>query len=228
MNTPLNFQLKGNGTWWVDILLYFSVSLLISVVFCYVIFLVEDNKLKDQIAKEDVALKEIGTTEQKEREKEVLNYQSKINAFSSLLKNHEFTSNAFAFIEEETNQNVWFKQITLDSKARTVQLSCEADNMNAFAKQVASLENNKYIKSMGTLNSTIGESARISFNLYLTLDPIIFNYLSTKSATSKSASSSGATKADKKQPVTNGEITNGNNSIINPLNPQINPQNAIK
>lgn len=214
MDSPLSFQSNGKSVWWVDILLYFCVSLLISSVFCYVIFWVESSKLDNRIKAEDDALKAAVTQSQKDKEKEVLNYQSKINAFASLLKNHEFASNALAFIEEETNQNVWFKQITLDAKARTIQLSCEAENMNAFSRQVASLENNQYIKNMGTLNSTIGESARVSFNLYLTLDSSVFGYISAKTNTNKAANPGDQTINPSEQQATKSVNTNKNTETI--------------
>ena len=54
-------------------------------------------------------------------------------------------------------------------------------------------ENNRYVKSIGTLNSTLGTSAKIEFNINLILDPSIFNYLASPQqavVTSTAASSS--------------------------------------
>ena len=79
---------------------------------------------------------------------------------------------------QQTMPNVWFKQFSLDEKNNAVQLSGESDDMDAFSRQVAVFENNKYVKSIGTLSSSLGESARVEFNVNLVLDPNIFNYLS--------------------------------------------------
>jgi len=58
-----------------------------------------------------------------------------------------------------------------------VQLSGEADSLDAFSRQVATFEGNKYVNDVGTLNSSIGSSARIEFNINLVLDQKIFAYL---------------------------------------------------
>jgi len=188
MDFSVILQLKNKKFWWMDVIFYFVMSLLIASLFCYGIFFAKNSILKKQIYEEASKLQTVGTPKQKAEEKEVLNYRTKINDFSNLLKNHEFASNAFAFLESQTMPNIWFKQIGLDENAASVQLSGEAENMNAFSRQVAAFENNKYIKNLGTLNSSLGESARISFNIYFELDRSIFNYLSKSEITGKDAS----------------------------------------
>ena len=127
---------------------------------------------------ETADLQTVGTDQQKQQETEVINYQKKIKDFTNLLKNHEFASNVFAFMQAQTMPNIWFNQFSLDEKNNAVQLSGESDNMDAFSRQVAVFEKNKYVKNIGTFNSSLGESARIEFNMNLMLDQNIFNYLS--------------------------------------------------
>lgn len=172
------FQLRTKRFWWTDVIFYFVISLLIATVLCYLIFLTKNSFQRDDIKKETVALETVGTEQQKDYEKEVLNYQSKINDFSNLLKNHEFASNVFAFMQSQVIPNVWFKQFSLDKKRNGVQLSGESDDLNALSRQVAIFEKNKYVKSIGTLNSSLGESARVEFSIGLVLDQNIFSYLS--------------------------------------------------
>ena len=171
------FQLRTKKFWWMDVIFYFVVSLLVATVICYFIFLTKNNLDKDAIKIEAAALQTVGTSQQKEYEKEVINYQKKIGDFSNLLKNYEFASNVFAFMEAQTMPNIWFKQFNLDRKNSGVQLSGESDDMDAFSRQVAILEKNKYVKNVGTLNSSLGSSAKIEFNINLALDQSIFSYL---------------------------------------------------
>jgi hypothetical protein len=173
------FQLRTKKFWWMDVVFYFVISSLIATVLCYVIFLTKNNLQREDIKKETAVLQTVGTGRQKEYEKSVITYQKKINDFTNLLKIHKFASNVFAFMQEQTMPNVWFKQFSLDEKNNGVQLSGEADDMSALSRQVSTLEKNKYVKNIGTLSSTLGESARIEFSVDITLDQNIFNYLSS-------------------------------------------------
>ncbi len=179
MDFSVIFQLRSKKFWWMDVIFYFVISLLIATVFCYFIFLIKNNIQREDIRKAAVALETVGTSQQKEYEKEVLNYQKKIIDFTNLLENHEFASNVFVFLQAQTMHNVWFRQFSLDKKNNSVQLSGEADNIEAFSGQVASFEKNKYVKNITVLNSSLGASARIGFNINLILDQNIFSYIAS-------------------------------------------------
>lgn len=176
MNFGSVFQSKDKKFWWMDVVLYLAVSLLLAAVFCYIVFLIKNSIQRKQINDEILALQTVGTDQQKEQEKEVISYQKKIKDFSSLFENHEFASNVFSFMERETIPNIWFRQFDLDERNRQVQLSGESDDMEAFSRQMASLEKNEYVKSVGSLNSALGEGAKVEFNFSLQLDPKIFSY----------------------------------------------------
>ncbi len=129
MEFSLSSQFKNNKFWWADVVFYFVMSLLVATVFCYGIFFVKNGIQRKDMEKEISALQTVGTARQKEQEKQVIAYQSKINDFSILLENHEFASNAFAFMEAQTMPNIFFKQFILDEKNAAVQLSGQAENM---------------------------------------------------------------------------------------------------
>jgi hypothetical protein len=137
--------------------------------------------VRKEISDEKSALQTVGTDTQKEHETEVISYQKKIGDFTVLLKNHEFASNVFAFMQAQTMPNIWFSQFNLDEKNKGVQLSGESDDVDAFSRQVAVLEKNPYVKNIGTLNSSLGQAARTEFNIGLVLDQSIFNYLPSMS-----------------------------------------------
>lgn len=178
MDFSIIFQLRTKKFWWMDVIFYFVISLLIATVFCYLIFLVKNNFQREDIKKEIAALKTVGTEQQKGFEKEVINYRNKINDYSGLLANHEFASNTFAFMQAQTMPNIWFTQFSLDEKNRAIKLSGEADNIDAFSRQVAVFEKNEYVKSVGALNSALGDSSRVQFSMNLVLDQNIFSYIS--------------------------------------------------
>jgi len=163
----------------MDVIFYFVISLLVATIFCYIIFYAKNSFLKEDIKTQEQFLKTVGTDQQKEHEKEVVLYQEKIADFSNLLEKHKFASNVFAFVEDQTMPSVWFKQFSLDEKSNGVQLSGEAEDMDAFSRQVVIFENNKYVKDMGTLNSSIVGSARAGFNISLVLNQDIFSYFNS-------------------------------------------------
>lgn len=160
----------------MDVIFYFVVSLLVSTVFCYLILLTKNNIQRQEMENDQAALQTVGTQQQKDQEKEVINYQRKINDFSNLLKNHEFASNAFIFVEKQTVPNIWFKQFSLEESKRSIQLSGEAEDMDSYSRQIAILEKNKTVKSIGALNSSLGQEGKVAFNLDVILSDEIFNY----------------------------------------------------
>jgi len=206
MDFSVIFQLRTKKFWWMDVIFYFVISLLVATVFCYLVFLVKNNMQSSDIKQETAKLQQVGTDDQKEHEKEVINYRGKINDFAYLLDNHEFASNVFAFMQAQTMPNIWFKQFGLDEKNSAVQLSGESEDMDAFSRQVSTLEKNKYVKSIGSLNSSLGQSARIQFNLNLVLNQNIFNYLPVASPATP-PSDQPATPASQTPPAEQGEAT---------------------
>jgi hypothetical protein len=122
MDFSIIFQLRNKKFWWLDVIFYFVISLLVATVLCYFIFIIKNGILKKDIENQVVALQTVGTSQQKDYEKEVILYQRKINDFTKLFKNHEFASNVFVFMEHQTEPDVWFKQFNLDKDGAQVQL----------------------------------------------------------------------------------------------------------
>jgi len=160
----------------MDVIFYFTISLLIAVVFCYLIFIVKNNIQRTEIKDQEDKIESVASGQQTSDENEVILYQKKIGDFVGLLKNHEFASHAFVFMEEHTTPDVWFERISIDEGSRALQVSGETDNMESLSRQVAVFEKNEYVKSIGLLSSNLGESAMVSFNLSLVLEPEIFSY----------------------------------------------------
>ena len=130
-----------------------------------------------EIEQKTTALEAVGTQQQKEYEETVISYQKKIKDFIDIFGNHEFASHAFSFMQDQTMPNVWFSRFDLDKKNSKVQLLGQADNMEDFSRQVANFEKNEYVKSVGTLNSALSESAKVQFNVNLVLDSKLFSYV---------------------------------------------------
>lgn len=186
MDFSIIYQLRTKKFWWMDVIFYFVLSLLIATILCYLVFVIKIAMQNKEIKEQEAALETVGTDQQKEYEGEVLLYQKKIADFVELFRNHEFASNVFGFVEQQTRPNVWFERFDLDQKSAAVRLSGEADDMEAFSRQVLAFEKNKYVKKLNVLNSTVGEFARVDFNLDIILDPKIFASSLTETVTPSS------------------------------------------
>lgn len=182
------FQFRTKKYWWMDVVFYFAVSLLVATLLCYLIFLVKNSSQRKEIIVVSEKLRTVGTYQQKEYDDEVISYQKKIQDFTLLFKNHEFASNVFALLQDTTMPNIWYSRFILDQKNRSVQISGEADSMDGFSRQIKVFENNEYVKNITTLNSALGDSARIQFSVNLSLNPNIFGYLAKVSSLLKQAS----------------------------------------
>ena len=168
-------QLKGKKSWWTDVLLYFSICLLVVSILCYFIFNVKNFYQRKNVEELNIALESVGTDQQKDFEKEVSNYQKKVDDFMGLLKNRKFVSTVFSFMEQQTFFNIWFDKFTMNRRDAEVDLSGQAENMAAFSRQVATLERNENIKKITVLNSKLGDLGVVQFNLNLIMDPKIFD-----------------------------------------------------
>jgi hypothetical protein len=177
MDFGIIFKLRTKKFWWLDVILYFIISLLIATILCYIIFFVKVGMQKKTISDLEVATEAVGTGQQRENEKEVLFYQKKIADFAELIKNHQFASSVFGFMEEKTASRVWFNLFNLNRKDAIVGLSGETGDIDVLSRQIAVMEKSEYVKKVSLLNSQINSTGGIKFNLTLKLDPKIFSII---------------------------------------------------
>lgn len=171
--------LRDKKLWWVDVIFYFVISSLIATVICYVIFAIKISFEKTNAASIYEALKTVGTDEQKEMEKNVFEYQKKLNAFAPLVKNHLISSNLFVFLEQNTLPNVWFSRFSTAPGSGNIIVSGEAESVEVLSRQVAVLEQNNLFKDVTVLGTTISNEGRASFNLSITINTTIYTPLPT-------------------------------------------------
>ncbi len=174
MSFDIIYQLKTKKFWWLDTILYFTLTILIATVIIYFIFYIkipfQEEKLQD--LEKDLAT--TGLPQQKELERKVFEYQKKINDFSTLLGAHKISSNVFKFIEQSTFPNVWFSSFSLTLKESQVKLAGETEDTLVLARQISFLKEKEFIRDVKLSNFSLGEEGRVGFNLVLSLNPQIF------------------------------------------------------
>ena len=170
-------KLKENKLWWVDVVFYFVISSLIATILCYLIFNAKIYFQKIKIEDFKISLATVGTDEQKVMEKQVFDYQKKINDYTPLIQNHRIISNVLAYLEKNTLPNVWFSRFSMGGKDADIILSGETESAETFSRQISVFEASKYLSKITVLGSTLGDKNRSDFNLILSLDPRIFTFI---------------------------------------------------
>lgn len=175
MAFALIYQLRNKKLWWIDAILYFSLALTLATIICYFIFWIKISyqekalkQIKDSIAK-------TGTKEQLDLERQVFEYQDKINDFSGLIEEHKTLSSAFSFLEQFTLPNVVFSEIKLETKDPKIKLSGKTDDVQTLARQVSVLkEKNSFIKDIKFFIFRSGDGGKVSFSIIFPLDTEMF------------------------------------------------------
>lgn len=174
MDFGVIYQLKTKNYWGVNAVFYFSFALLAASIICFFIFNAKISSLQGELAKAQQMTASMGTPAQKDLEKQVFNYQKKIDDFAIILGNHKISSNVFSLLESLTFPNVWFYSVSVSNDANTVQLSGEAETQDILTRQLSIFEGSEFINSVSNLSSGITDSGRIKFNLNLNVDPSIY------------------------------------------------------
>ncbi|MBI2050084.1 MAG: hypothetical protein HYT35_01345 [Candidatus Staskawiczbacteria bacterium] len=169
-------ELRENKLWWVDVVFYFVISSLIAVVFCYLIFVAKVSLQKADIKNYEMSLATVGTDQQKEMEKQVFDFQKKINDYAILIKDQRIFSNILTHLEQNTLPNVWFSRFNTASKDADILLTGGTETVQTFSRQVSVFEESQYLTKITVLGTTLGEKNKIDFNLVLSLDPKIFDF----------------------------------------------------
>ncbi|MBU2539788.1 hypothetical protein KJ786_01340 [Patescibacteria group bacterium] len=174
MDFGIIYQLKTKKYWWLDTILYFVIALFLSTIFCFFIFTIKISFEKEKSKDFDSKLINVGTAQQKDMEKQVIEYQKKIGNFVSILDYHKIPTNVFNMLKESTLTNVWFNNFSINTEASEVLISGETDDIPSLSRQIDVLESKEFVKEVSNLNFNLTETGKISFNFGLLLDPKIF------------------------------------------------------
>ena len=160
----------------ISFLFRLSLVLLIILGLCYFGLKMKISSLKSQIEETKVKIDKIKAEEDRETERQVLNYERKIEDFSKLFSKHKITSHFFDFLRESTHPKVRFSELTLDLDTETANLFLmgETENFKTLGEQVLCFQRNKFVKGLDLSNLSLRKEGGVNFNINLSLDPKIF------------------------------------------------------
>ncbi len=155
---------------WQNILFYLSIVFLVVTISLYFVFDHLQKKSTVSLQNLQNLISQEKTSEGVALEKEVFNYQKKIQDFSQLLSKHLYPSNFFKFIEENCHPKVWFSQISLNPEQAEVNLVGEAENFTAIGQQILIFKSSPSVRNVVLAQISIGKRGRVDFGLNLSFD----------------------------------------------------------
>lgn len=173
MAFELIYSLKEKKYWWTEILFYFALALLLGSLVFYLLMQIRISSLNHKILTIQDKLKEVGTPEQKEIEKKVFAYQTKITLISGLLKEHKIPTRLFDFFEKNTLPEIQFVDFKEDVLNNAVLISGNAPDLDILSKQLKIFEDSSQVIDVFESHSS-KESEGVDFKIRLLLSPELF------------------------------------------------------
>jgi len=167
---------KPKKVLWQNLLFYFSLFLVFLALAGFLAlqyYFIPRSSQKMTELSEAAALQ--GTEEQRKTESEVLKASGEIYDFKILQQNCPETSKFFKEFEKWVHPKIYFKTLSLNSVNGLANLEGQADSFQTLIQQISILETKQeFIKTFELSNIALAEKGGVSFNLLLTLEPVIF------------------------------------------------------
>ena len=155
---------------WLNIVFYFALLVLFSSI---ISFFVLGNSIKtgqNKLQELRMTFFEGRTPERLVLEKEILNYEKKIQDFSSLAPYHLESSNFFNLLEETTHPKVWFSKINFDTEKGKVSFSGVTQSFESLGQQMLIFKAKSSISEVSLEKVSIDKTGRINFDLSLSFN----------------------------------------------------------
>ncbi len=159
---------------WQNILFYFSIALLLTLVIGYFVLNVSLKKSSKTLEDLENSLARGKTAEELSLEKEILGYQRKISDFASLIPYHKDLLNFFTILENLSHPQIQFSNLSLEPVDLKVVLSGKAGDFKAINQQIYLFQKEPLIRNVNLTSLLLGKEGGAEFTLLLFLDPQIF------------------------------------------------------
>lgn len=116
-------------------------------------------------------------TKEEELRPELLNQifllDTRLKTMRSLLSQHLFTSNVFAFMEANTYPQIRFLNFIFSADARKLDMTGEAVSYAALAEQIAALERNPNVDTVEFGGLSLGTKNLVNFKIAIIFKPAL-------------------------------------------------------
>jgi Tfp pilus assembly protein PilN len=155
---------------WLNILFYLALALLIFSLASLFILNNSIKKSKNTLQSLRETLTKTKTPERITLEKEILNYEKKIEDFSLLINQHLENSKFFTAFQKTCHPKVWFSQFSLNSREKIATFSGQTQSFESLGQQLLILKNEDWIKDVELKSVSISKKGKINFSLSFSYD----------------------------------------------------------
>jgi len=163
---------------WQNILFYFSIGLVLSVLAAYGVLYHFTQKAIEDAKNIDISIQQGKTPQIVSLENQMKSYSNRVDDFSSLISNHDFSSNFFGNFEQKTgilekltHPKVSFQEMDFNADGNSVSLSGLADNFEIIGQQVTLFRSENMISSVVLSRAGINNDGKIEFTLNIYFNP---------------------------------------------------------
>lgn len=150
---------------WLNIVFYFSLLILFFSIISFFVLGNSIKKAQSALQGLEIDLFEARTAERVVLEKEIINYEKKINDFFSLAPHHLEASFFFGFLERITHPQVWFPRINFDADQSKVYFGGTTRNFESLGQQILIFQQENFISDVNLEKVSIDRTGDINFDL---------------------------------------------------------------
>lgn len=159
---------------WQDIIFDFLLFLILASLLAYFILSNSLKKAETNLRNLEEALAKEKTAEEIALEKEVFDYQRKIEDFSKLINLHLFPSKFFEFIEKNSHPKIWFSKLNLNPPKKEAELAGQTENFIILGQQLQIFRSHPLARNLDLVKINLGKEGKIDFELKITFDSQLF------------------------------------------------------
>ncbi len=156
---------------WLNLLFYFSIFFLISVILGYFLLGYFKNQTQKEVQKYEKLLADAFPAQAVLLEEKLKIQERKIKNFSSLIEDRYFGSKVFPLLEELCHPQVYFSNVSFNLAEQRITLSAKAKDFSVFKAQLITFRNEKRIRDFHSAGFSIGERGVILFDASFSVDP---------------------------------------------------------
>lgn len=130
--------------------------------------------LTREIAKVDQRIVEVQSERDVMVEEDVKDLATRLSVIDSLLLNHTYTSQIFAFLERMTHPAVQFKDFSYRMQGNTITMNGSTQSYTTLGEQIVALEQSSDIKNLAISNIQLDKSGRVLFSISFEVDEALY------------------------------------------------------
>lgn len=127
-----------------------------------------------ELEKLDKTIRESGNEISETQQENFINFHSQLINLRHLLDNHLKSSNVFSFLEQKTNQGVYYEGAVLAAPERQLRLEGIAKSYENLAQQIIAFEQSLETEKVVLEGSQAAERS-VRFNIRLNIKPSLLN-----------------------------------------------------